>query len=71
VHDQQLPVWTQRIRYRGGGSAHKKVIRQRSPKREACVQVLPRRWNSMNNNHKKWSTTCGHERVHMRIRDHS
>ena len=52
VHDQQLPVWAQRIRYRGRGRAHKKIIRQRSAKREACVQVLPRRWNSMNNNHK-------------------
>jgi hypothetical protein len=71
VLDQHMPVWAQRIRYRGRGRAHKNIIQQRSAKREACVQVLPRRWKNMNNNRKIWSTTGGRERVHMRIRDPS
>jgi hypothetical protein len=71
VHDQQLPVWAQRIRYRGRGRAHKNVVQQRAEKREACVQVLPRGWNTINNNHENLSTTGSRERVHMRIRDRS
>jgi hypothetical protein len=71
VHDQPMPVWPQRIRYGGRGRARKTIVRRRSAKREACVQVLPRSWNSMNSNHENLPRTGGRERVHMRIRDGS